>query len=857
MGNGNTTAGSNEKYTELTDCDKEPVHLIGHVQSHGCLIAVSQRWQITYVSRNCQEFLGLDPEKCLGEQLIDCMPNIVVHKVRNQLQIGSAKAKVSRLFGLDIFEDGRLFDISVHQSGSNFVMEFEEKTSKTDENVTELLFELMSRVKRSPSVQALAEISVHAMLAMTGFDRIMFYRFHDDGTGTVIAEHKEHHMESYLGLTFPASDIPKQARALFVKSRLRFISDTSGDISEIVSARPERDEELDLSLSATRAVSPIHLEYLRNMGVAASMSMSIVQNGKLWGLIACHHETPRVLEYERRSGVELFGELLTYELTKQENQQRLEWENRERDIHDNLVKMFERSADLHELFDELRADLSLALDFDGIAVLARGQISEHGTGLSQKQLSDLSLFLKSLPATEIFSTDRLGTFHPPAEKYREQVSGVLCLPLSREADEYLIFFRKEIAQTVTWAGNPETAVKDQKDGSRLTPRASFAAWVEEVKGRSKKWTEAELRVFDSLRSSLIELFLKSAKEDNAEQMRNVAQKEVQIAELNHRVRNILNLIHGLVDQSMHSGDTIERYTGVLGGRIQAIARAHDQLTKAEWNDASLRDLLDSEAAAFLKPDRRQVFLSGENVTLTPPAFSSIALVIHELVANAVTHGALKSPEGKVLVAMSYNADGSAQLSWRESGGAEVKPPERHGFGSTIIENTIPFELHGTADVRFEKTGLEVTFTIPPAALGRKIPKIDDANPLTVGDDAVPSKVEGNALILEDNMIIAKGAARNLAEIFTGEVFVASYVGEAMRLIDENEIVAAVLDINIGNQTSVLVANTLRDHQVPFLLVTGFSAQEAMVAEFPPAPILQKPYTRDMLRSSIIDQFTEI
>jgi len=254
---------------DLTSCDREPIHILGHVQSFGCLIMVSSDWLITHASRNCAEFLGRDAESLIGTRFADLFAELPAHKLRGATQALNAPDQGARLFAFELFEDGRQFDISVHRSANGFCFEFERKDNTSDAlGDLSLVRSLIARVSQHDDLDALASDAVRALRGLTGFDRVLIYKFLLDGTGETIAESCGVGMCRYLGLRFPASDIPKQARELYRRNYIRLIADVDAPPSEIIPGRSPEGEPPDLSMAVTRSVSPVHLEYLRNMDVA-------------------------------------------------------------------------------------------------------------------------------------------------------------------------------------------------------------------------------------------------------------------------------------------------------------------------------------------------------------------------------------------------------------------------------------------------------------------------------------------------------------------------------------------------------------------------------------------------------------
>ncbi|MDW3182102.1 HWE histidine kinase domain-containing protein [Roseobacter sp.] len=837
---------------DLTNCDREPIHLLGNVQAYGCLISTSADLMVNHLSANCAALLGLEPEGAVGQRLADLLPSQTVHDLRTKLQISSSGgAAISRLFGYDVQGDGTLFDVSIHASGQSYIFEFEKKVDGEDRDDLALVQPLIARVNNRDNVLSAAQEAATALQMMSGFDRVMVYRFAADGSGEVIAERHAAGMEPFLGLRYPASDIPKQARELYKRSTLRLIADVDGDVSPIVPEKNPHGEPLDLSLAVTRAVSPIHLEYLRNMGVAASMSVSILKDGELWGLFACHHRSARYVDYERRTAIELFAQLFSYELERKLEASIRDEERDARALHDRLMVRLSAGGDLIDSFEIIADELSQIVASDGVAVFSEGRYTARGAAPTAEEFKPLARFLNTAPTGTIFATNSLIENYPDAEVIGDRVAGLIAVPISRTPRDYIVFFRHEIARSVRWAGNPEKPVEVGPNGVRLTPRKSFEAWTEVVRHTSAPWSESELRAAEALRISLIEIVLKLTDEASADRKAAAEKQELLIAELNHRVRNILNLIQGLVSQSKTGTTTVEAYTKVLDGRIQSLARAHDQLTRQEWAPTALRKLIEVEVNAFLNGQKERLVISGDAPMLAPEAFSTMALVVHELVTNSAKYGALADHSGHVSIDLSIPDDGALLIKWREQGGPPVQAPTRRGFGSTIIERTVPFELNGTVETRFKLTGFEADIMIPSKFVSKDsheaIERSDADAPV---DTKNYTNLSGTVLVLEDNMVIALDASDIITEHGATAVKLASSVDDALEIIANEEISVAVLDVNLGSQTSLPVAQKLDAMKIPFVLATGYGDVENILTEYPKAPVVQKPFTSESLPREI-------
>ncbi|MCI4662230.1 MAG: GAF domain-containing protein [Neomegalonema sp.] len=561
---------------DLINCDREPIHILGHVQSFGCLIAVSSDWIVMHASRNVSDHLGLDAEDMIGRPLRDLLRDQAMHDLRSRLQMLSGEDSIERLFSAKVLNnDDRLFDVAMHVSGRSVILEFEPREGEDGrKDYLSYIRPMIERIKQCGTPEQTCATAARFVKALTGFDRVMVYRFRPDNTGEVIAESAASGLEPFLGLRYPASDIPKQARELYRRSLLRIISDVNDNVSEIIPARNSEGAPLDLSLSGLRAVSPIHLEYLRNMGVQASMSISILQRGKLWGLFALHHRESRVLSYELKTACDLFGQMFSFVLEQIETTRAHADAERARGLHDKLMAQLAEGADIEQDFETVVRGLSSSIQFDGAAGWINGRFQSVGTAPSEEEFLPLVRFLNTTATSRAFATDNLQKVHPPAADYVGRGAGLLALPVSRTPRDYIVLFRQEVAKSVKWAGNPEKPVEVGPHGARLTPRKSFEAWQETVRGHSAEWTASELRVAEAIRVTLLEVVLRISDAAHRDRARAHERQELLIAELNHRVRNILNLIRGLVSQSRSETTSVTEFTETVSARIHALARAH-------------------------------------------------------------------------------------------------------------------------------------------------------------------------------------------------------------------------------------------------------------------------------------------
>ncbi len=841
-----TTAQALPKF-DLTNCDREPIHLIGAIQPIGFLVALSADWLVTRVSANAADHLGRSTETLLGAPFREVIGGEAIHAIRNRLSLLGGIDAVERAFAVQLQDGGARFDLAIHMAGQMIVIEAEPSQPSGDLNTGAMVRSMLNRMQGQGS---LVREATRLMHALTGFDRVMIYRFHPDGSGEVVAERVRDGLEPFLGLRYPAEDIPRQARALLVRNPVRLLADVNAEPSPIVPQLGPANEPLDLAMRTLRAHSLMHIEYLKNMGVDATMTISLVRDGELWGLISCHHMTPRHVGFEQRTTAELFTQMLSFLIQKRESDELATYEAHARQLHDQLMAAVIEKSSAGENIVELADRMAELVPCDGIGVYVDGKVTLKGATPTREEFTGLLRFLDHTAASEVYAIEDLGQVHAPARDFTGHAAGMLAIPISRSPRDYIVFFRHEIARAVIWAGQPGKVLVTGPSGPRLTPCKSFEAWREIVCGHSAPWTGAELGAAEALRVTLLEVVLHLTGITERERRTATLKQELLIAELNHRVRNILGLIRGLVAQSKTSAVDIDTFASVIGERVHALARAHDQITAKNWGPGSLAALIATEAGAYLGGGSARVRASGPAVLLQPQAFSTVALVIHELMTNAAKHGALSGQRGQVTIEWTVDPNGNVALDWTEAGGPPVQPPTRRGFGSTIIERSIPHEIGGKATLDYAPAGLRAHFGLPShyVVAGEVAAAAQAATAVAVS--APPARLSGSVLLVEDNMVIALDAEDMLLELGAARVNVASSVVDALHLIELEVPSFALLDVNLGREASWPIATRLRELGVRHVFATGYGNGADYPSEHRGTPSITKPYTSDSIARAV-------
>jgi len=845
-----------EATVDLTNCDREPIHILGGIQPIGFLFALTADWIVARVSANVADFIGRTPDELIGQPLAEILPAGAVHDLRNRTAMLRGPDAVERLFDCTLVPGAPGFDIAIHFSGGQVVLEAEPASGEHGD-ATGMVRSMITRLDQCGDFTTFFKEGARQVRALVGFDRVMVYRFAADGSGEVVAEACKAGIGKFMGLHYPASDIPAQARELYRRNLLRMITDVNAEPVPVVPQYDAAGQPLDLSLSVLRSVSPIHIEYLKNMGVGASMSISIIVEGRLWGLFACHHYAARCPTFERRSVSELFAQMFSMRLESREREETVNFERRARDISDQLLGAVASDETLLKDPDWLGDILTNAISADGVGVWIAGNFAFSGTTPSIDDFRKIVRALNSTAAGKVFATDHIASLVPGAESFASAVAGMLAIPISRSPRDYVVLFRSELVRSVRWAGDPHKPIAYGPNGPRLTPRESFAEWKQLVEGHSKPFTDSELRVAETLRATLIEVVLRLADEASAERQQASARQELLIAELNHRVRNILGVIRGLIRQSQPSEAVVKDFVKLVDGRIHALARAHNQITDDHWGPAPMQALIDAEAAAFVD-ERERVISKGVPILLNPQAYSTMALVVHELVTNSTKYGSLSMPNGQVTISWQRNEANDLILRWCESGGPPVKAPTRKGFGTTIIDRSVPYDLGGSASIDYKPSGVEAEFRIPARHVSEprtfagpaiKYPRASMGHPQTPPNKMLAGR---DLLLVEDSLIIALDAEDIVTRLGADTVSTAATVEAALDSIDAHQPSVAMLDINLGDRTSFAIADRLMDLGVPFLFATGYGEQAQLPMEHRGRPVVQKPYTLENVARAMDD-----
>jgi two-component system, chemotaxis family, sensor kinase Cph1 len=496
-------------------CGSLPLNFINNIQPYGFLLVLDRKdLTIVQVSQNVGHHLGV-PHTDLVEQPLSSI--VDEHQVAElEQKFGSGiEEKLPFTLAFTVGGQRRQFLCLIHPKEELLLIEAEPQANEGAANhsfiaIYQQVKFLMASVERATTLQEVCDITLTELKRLSGFDRIMVYRFDEQWNGLVVAEMLEEGMEPYLGLRFPASDIPQQARALYKKNAYRLIPDRNYEPVKLYPViNPVLQTFADLSDCNLRAVATVHLEYLGNMGVTASMSVRIIVNDELWGLISCHHRTAKFLSYEMCSVFELLSGVISAKISSLQKQQDLGRRGALREIQSELVEQLYSNGLVKALTAGSSNILSL-LSADGVAIIQNKTVETVGQTPDTHFLHDLIFWLQTKGISRVFATDSISEVYDDGYQHNEIASGMIVLPLNAEKGEFIIAFRPEVIQKFDWGGNPNERIQFEKDNKTYHPRNSFKLWQQTVKHTSLPWHKEEVAIAENLRHILVEYTMKKA-----------------------------------------------------------------------------------------------------------------------------------------------------------------------------------------------------------------------------------------------------------------------------------------------------------------------------------------------------------
>ncbi len=500
---------------DLSTCAQEPIRIPGTIQPHGILFVLDDSLRVLQASENATRTF---PAGVLGKKLIDLFGAEWAASFAAFVNGGSIERNPLYVGALTLNweSERRAFHAVAHRVENVLILELEQAQTAQPVTFTELyplVRTFMAELQRTSRLEDLADLATREVRRITGFDRVLLYQFKDNWNGHVISESCDSALDSYLNFWFPASDIPEQARELYRINRLRLIADVDYQpVAILPLLDPRSGKPVDLSFSVLRSVSPIHIEYLKNMGVGASMSISLLRNGELWGLIACHHRSALVVPYEIRTACDFLGQAFSLQLSAAEQAANYEQRLRLKLIQSQLLTFMAQEEHFVDGLAKHPEEVLGLVGAQGAAILFDDKCTLIGSTPTEETVKEISDWLAAHQHNELYVSDTFSSDFGD-EKFLNKACGVLAISISKLYRSFVIWFRPEVVQTITWSGNPSKSVEQEIDGGmRIHPRKSFEAWKQVVRAKSAAWQPAEIEIAGDLRVSILEIVLKKAEE---------------------------------------------------------------------------------------------------------------------------------------------------------------------------------------------------------------------------------------------------------------------------------------------------------------------------------------------------------
>jgi two-component system, chemotaxis family, sensor kinase Cph1 len=697
----------------IVSCDLEPIHIPGSIQPHGVmLVAEFASLAMVGVAGDDEGMVGTWQD---GQPLKDVIGIDISDRLRE------IKPGTSIILGRVAGRQDTLNAIA-YRSGDYLVVELDRAEQHAVEAVPFLvdLDAAGALFERASRIEDLCMTAAATFRKQTGYSRVMVYQFLDDDAGVVVGESLDAEANSFMNHHFPASDIPKQARGLYLRNKVRVIPDVGYTPQPIRSSQDLR--ELDLSDSTIRSVSPIHVQYLQNMGVGASASFSIVKDGVLWGLIACHHHTPREIPLATRMGCQALANALARQIRTKEEAELYRERIRLRSQEDTVLTILGGDKSLNEFFRKSGPELLRLLAADGFAAVQGSELFTYGKCPDAIDVRQLAENIRLPASRQALSTSNLSKRFPAAEAYKDRASGLLAVTMSTEVPTILMWFRAEHIEVLKWAGNPHKDIP-LEPGAVLTPRASFEAWSESVRGKARPWSHAEVEAA----SRIVRLMLDHRNNHRMRELNReltttlreneslLTQKDFLLKEVNHRVQNSLQLVSAFLRLQGRSATNEEVKVSLdeAQKRLNAVALVHRRLYQDESVEVIdlaryLESLLADMSTTMDERWSEQLSLDFAPILIATDRAVNVGLVLTELVINVQKY-AYGGDAGPLAIRLEQHRNSIRLIVADRGQGKQDNGAD--GFGSRMLRSIVD-RLNGHIDEEDNLPGLRVIVTAP-------------------------------------------------------------------------------------------------------------------------------------------------
>ncbi|WP_263262217.1 ATP-binding protein [Pseudomonas sp. RIT-PI-S] len=700
----------------LANCENEPIHTPGSIQPHGALVALAADGRVLSRSQNFAEHLGTDAQP--GHPL----PAVLLSQLGELVEAGLGASEGwgdSARCG----EGEASFDVIAHRFKNVIYLEFEPQP--LPENAFHHLAgdaqRIISRIRHARDTEALLRRVTAGIHELTGYDRVMAYRFRPDDSGEVVAEAHRPGLVSYLGQRYPASDIPSQARRLYIQNPTRLIAEVTYDPSPLIPAmHPETGQPFDLSYCELRSVSPIHCEYLNNMGVRGSMSVSIVVGGKLWGLFSCHHQTSKQLAYSVRLSFQMVSQICAALVERLEQIQEGEAINLAQTRIHALEEGLHDAGDLIAALCQASPGLDQLVECEDVAVCLKGRVQTLN-GIADDAARQMQSHLSMLSDHDLYAVNRW-----PGSAPVNGLCGVLAVRFDRRKNGWIMWFRPEQVENVRWGGKPEKIVDTGPSGPRLTPRGSFEAWEEVVRGQAVPWSRIERNVAERLRQAIANVMFHRV--SNTDSMRQML-----IAALGHDLRTPLQSITmaaSMLSDNEQRTARLRQAIATSTGRMSRLVSHVMELSRLQAGLGMALARVPTDVSALLGDLANEAELAYPGLSLerdiTPGIQANVdpdrlAQVVINLIGNASQHGvgnrarlSLSAGPKEVLLTVANPAppmsEHRLQNLFAPFKGTTSQQGNRDGLGLGLYISDAIARAHG-GSIRAEQGEGEVRFTV--------------------------------------------------------------------------------------------------------------------------------------------------
>ncbi len=680
--------------TTITQCDTEPVHMPGCIQAHGALLVVRlPDLMILQASENSAQYLGEPPKNLLGEPLIKVLGTVRLTRLRDMLKTESLESNALYAFTLPAKGGVAALDVCVHTLAGVAVLEFEalgRESGALQGDYFGLVKAAVSRLQTGVGTLTFCQKVADEVRGITRLDRVMVYRFHADNHGEVIAESKQANLAPWLGMHYPEGDIPKPARDLYKRIWVRPLPNAASALIELVPlANPDTGQALNMTHCALRGASVMYTEYLANMGVAASLTMPILVDGELWGLIACHHQTPTHFPHQVRAACELLAQVASLQLRSTDHIERLDYRLKVESMHHQLVACAAQEGNLQCLSDR-QPSLLDAMQANGVALFHDGRWWCAGVTPTPQQLDGLADWLDQRPefssnSRPMYATDALAKDYAGGAAIARVASGVMAVRVSRMRRDWILWLRPETIQTINWAGNPnDKPLVPGPNGMRLTPRGSFELFVESVRERSLPWTTVEIEGALQLRLLVMALFITHS-ERLAEQNINLTNSNEELDAFayvaSHDLKEPLRGIHRYAHQILENSHSLDADNRQRVESLMRLTQRMDSLleslmhfsrvgrTNLEFEPADLNEVAEDalEMIGVRRTDNACTIVFPRPL----PVVQCNPVRVREIFSNLVSNALKYTRQARPQIELGY-------IAADETGTRPTDPPEARG-----------------------------------------------------------------------------------------------------------------------------------------------------------------------------------